>query len=958
MTFTGKIHPATDLVAEVYSRFLEAVVEGHVAKERIGGLSEKSRKRVEAGKNADVRFVRLMTLSGKGGYSEDPDENAKRSRYANVTLLDHLLSVGRGAMMFYALECLRQNPGMDQDILKSRLAALAALGFMHDADKIAGLPRSQALTPSLIDDLCRTYGISAFCSEYGIELTPAQWLGMIEKVEGTQAHRHKESQPPPRDLAALPLFVGFADKLDGAWLLDDPQKGGLAGVKKRLETDRSVDAGVFRQWKALELRDPHHPFLLDELQRWISFHCLHQADLPPLIEIHQDGQLFMLLPEKDYDAVLRKGLDSLKGKLPFELVVKVSNRGMPSMYRKQPTYKDLLTYILLDMPQSEISDLFKVKKNIIPKISDPLNNLLDEVDVSIILPPSSQSLSTLFANMDEFNERAKEWLRKTAVLTLLLNFNVKASSKAGVPDVKKREQLLLKSMEIEAPSWIKVEHDQSRRVLISLWANVIAEGNGGVEKRLFGEDGLLQTWLEGDGKLKGIRDFIIDESKEGPNSVINRFSTLMHGKLIKRDSPENEGRCLFTGEALKKGPSICDADDLYGVKVSAFSGRDNRPEKAYDPTALTYVSFTSKAEHRVRSIVNPPPKGPKKPPIPNLISSPTTIGLFGGLIVTNEKAIPGFSIYDLSREDLSKGKVLKGTEVFSNRHRIARFERMPEKTVEQLDVMRRLLKAALRTGRPLHVFRGLPLRQKAFFYYDAMPRVCQDLLGGKSLRIEQILPALEKLEVARAIGEAHGLGYDVLTLYATPSTRFQAICLACGVFRDKQENLRTAAILESQFEEYMKGENTMSKQEGALVELGRKAAMIQKRPGTGSGSEERLVFNLCMDAAIDLRAAGQDDRRSLICGIAGELEENLTRKGKAAARKHRGDISMQDGCMAAAEFFVDSVWLGALDGKVPSHKTRRLFSEIYRMSFLYTFKERAEAEKAELENDDNAADDK
>ncbi|WP_028316953.1 hypothetical protein [Desulfatibacillum aliphaticivorans] len=946
MTFTGKIHPATDLVAEVYSHFLEAVVEGYVAKERIGGLSEKSRKKVEAGKNADVRFVRLMTLSGKGGYSEDPDENAKRSRYANVTLLDHLLSVGRGAMMFYALECLQQNPGMDQEILKSRLAALAALGFMHDADKIAGLPRSQALTPSLIDDLCTTYGVSAFCRAYGIELSPAQWLGLIEKVEGTQAHRHKESQPPPRDLAALPLFVGFADKLDGAWLLDDPQKGGLAGVKKRLETDRSVDADVFRQWKALELLDPHHPFLLDELQRWISFHCLHQAGLPPLIETHQDGRLFMLLPEKGYDAVLRKGLDSLKGKLPFGLDLDVSNRGMPSLLNARPTMGELSRFVLEDMSEKKISTLFQVKFDIAAQIHDDLGRLLEEVDVAANIPNKSQGLSSLFSTLEKLEDQEKLWVRKAALLTLLLNLKVDAPAKAGVPDYDAREKALLDLMESIPPGWIsKIQNGHSRRVLLALWACVLSEDEDDLGRKIFSDEGLLKTWLEGSDEIPGFSYFISEGGGKILEGLESRFSALLNKNRIQGADLQAKGRCLFTGEPMDFSDSIAQADGLYEVKVSAFSGRDNRPESVSMQKAHTNVSPVSKAEHRIRTDVHSQ-LGGRAGGVPSLVSSPATLGLFGGLAVTNDKALPGFSIYDLSREDLSKGKVLKGCEIFSNRHRIARFERMPEKTVDQLDVMRLLLKAALRTGRPIHVFRGLPLRQKAFFYYDAMPRVCQDLLGGKSLRIEQILPALEKLEVARAIGETHGLGYDVLTLYAGRSTRFQAVCLSCGVFRDKEENLRTAVILKSQFEEYMKGALKMTDQDEALVELGRKAATIQEWPRKGSNNEERMVFNLCMDTVIGLTSIGQDARQTLIFGVAGELENNLEKRNKGLSHNQE---RQKDRCLMTAEWFVDKVWFEALKGKIPTQKAKRLMCEVYRMSFLYTHKENFEQRKNKSE---------
>jgi len=145
----------------------------------------------------------------------------------------------------------------------------------------------------------------------------------------------------------------------------------------------------------------------------------------------------------------------------------------------------------------------------------------------------------------------------------------------------------------------------------------------------------------------------------------------------------------------------------------------------------------------------------------------------------------------------------------------------------------------------------------------------------------------------------------------------------------------------------MKGAKKMSEQDGALVQLGRVAAGIQRRPGSNSGREERLVFNLCMDAAIQSRATGQEDRQSMIYAIAGELENNLVRKNKMAARKHWDEASLMDACIAVAELFVDKVWIEALKGRVPSQKTRRLFAEIYRMSFLQTHREKINSQREE-----------
>lgn len=941
MTVLAGMSPAIRLVEEVYAEFLEVVVEKHVARYRVGSKPESIRKKVAEGKYADTRFVQLMTVSGKGGYSQDATEFANRARYTNVTLLDHLLSVGRGAMMFYVLECLHKNPEMEKEILKPRLSLLLSLGFMHDADKIAGISRNEDLTPEKVQEIADGYGITAFCKAFDMEVTPGQWLGLIERVEGTQAHRHPESEPGPRGTESLPRYVGFADKLDGAWLLDDPEKGGIAGVLHRLEKDRAIEQSPLHSWNPLVLHDPHHPFLLDELQRWISLETQRIAGLPPLIETHHDGVLCMLLPKNEFDAIVQKGLERLCSRLPFGLQLDVSNRGVPSLYNAKPEFSELSVFVQETLAEKEISSLFQIKYDIAQIVVDDLEELLDEVDVTPRLPNKNQGLVSLLSSFESFGELEKAWIRKVALLALLTNLQIKAPAKAKIPDYDEREKLLIQTVGQEPPPWIaSIQDAQSRRVLVALWAGVIAEEDGAVSQKIFGGEGLLKKWLEGAENGKGFRNFITGGGEQILGRVKTRFESLLNHALVKGDRPGARGRCLFTGEPVAFSESIAQADGLYEVKVSAFSGRDNRPENIMLQKAHTNVSATSLAEHKMRSEAHKNIGG-KKGGVPNLVSSPSTLGLFGGLATTNDKAMPAMSIFDLSRQDIKKGRTLKGTEIYSGRYRIARFERMPEKNVEQIDTLRLLLNAALRTGRPLHVFRGLPVKQKAFFHYDAMPRIFEELLGGKSLRIEQIQNALERLETARALGETQGLGYDILTLYAMRSTRFRAICLACGVMEEQGKNGNVIHKLKSQFEEFVKGDRVMNEQDGALVQLGQSAAGIQMRPGSNSGREERLVFNLCMDAAVQSKASGQEDRQSLIFAVAGELENNLVRKAKAAAKKHREEVPLMDACMATAELFVDKVWFGALKGRVPSHKTRRLFAEIYRMSFLHTHRENA-----------------
>ena len=86
---------------EVYGAFLEECVLAHVADDRRGQPPKVSASRI------DGRPVRLVAISGKGGWSDDPILAERWAKNDNISLLDHLLSVARGALMFWLADALR-----------------------------------------------------------------------------------------------------------------------------------------------------------------------------------------------------------------------------------------------------------------------------------------------------------------------------------------------------------------------------------------------------------------------------------------------------------------------------------------------------------------------------------------------------------------------------------------------------------------------------------------------------------------------------------------------------------------------------------------------------------------------------------------------------------------------------------------------------------------------------------
>ncbi|MCF8142439.1 MAG: hypothetical protein K9N21_00825 [Deltaproteobacteria bacterium] len=945
---------ASQIAASVYRRFLAEVVERHVINDRLGGpLGEETRKKVENKFMIDPRIPRLMSISGKGGIAPTQEKQDIYSKFSNVSMLDHLLSVARGAITLAALDWMCQNPEMDPSVLEQRLCVLAVIGFCHDLDKDLQLKRNAPLETDMVSERMARYGIHAFLGAVDASLTPDALRYLLEKVEATQAHRTPPDELPPREYESLPLYVRLADRLDGTWLSTEPETGGLEGVIRLLSSDQScLHTDILRNWKAIHIFDPHHPFLLDELQRWLSLMSLELAGMPPLIEVHQDGHLFVLIPESSYNDIVTSALDRLCHHLPFKMRLDVSNRGVPSLYEGQPTHEEMIEFIVNRLTSKDLTDLFKIKNELRDSLKPLLKDLLSDIGLAPVWPKNpTGALTTLYASFDGIEPSDREWLYLAAHLVLLLNLKVNAKPKNGVLQPTERENQLLVAVNMERPHWIaNISDDTSRRTVTALWAVALATEDGGVLERIWESDAcLLQKWLEGQGQSPGLNQFIQREGAAVVDGVRNRLARLLAGTRVVAEDESAEGRCLFTDEPVDFKCTINQASGLYGVKVSAFSGREGRPELITSEKSHTNVGFTSIAEHRMRSDVHEI-QGGRESGVPTLISSPTTSGLFGGLGLTEDRAMGAMSLYDLTRYEMKKGRVLKGIEAYQGRHRMARLERIPETLKGQVDFLRMLITAARRLGRPIHLFRGLPILRKEYFYFDAMPRVLVELLGDNGLYLEQLPLALDRLHMASDLLETNGLGYEVLMQYAGNRTRFGAMCLAWCHLKDREEKRSALSNrLYLEFTNCMEDEGLMNEQDGALVRLGRAAAGIQRNPGSAaSANEELMVFKICLDTANEARRIGQEDAASLGYAIAGELETNLIRKNKAW--KDKGFI---DNCLAVAELFVNDVWFGVLAGKSPTQKSRRILSSIYRMAFLKTHHDRVNENRNNIQKEDN-----
>jgi hypothetical protein len=938
-----QIAQAMALAAEVYQAFLAEVVEVGVLRHRTGpALDQKKQRELDAGRSIDGRPVHLMAVSGKGGWHPDPVQRERRADSSNVTLLDHLLSVVRGAVTFAALDVLTTNPEADRDLLAAELRVLAAIAFMHDLDKDLELTRDTALPLESVAERWTAYGLDRFVGERRA-LAPDQVRSLIDQAEATQSHRSPPAEDPPRRIVNLIGYVALADKLDGLWL-----KEGIDAVLKRLREDRQLRSDLLRDWAVIDLFDPHHPFLIDELQRAISA-C--SRPIPPLIEVHHDGRLIALVPAARAGEILDsaiKRMSGFLGRVLFRLRVNVSNRGVPELLDAQPDHQTLKQFMAQDLPVADLANLFRIKKDLAAQATTrEMDSLLKDIGLAPTWPKAPGQTITPYPSPATLTETAQGHLRRAAHLALLVNHK----QAKELPDYVERERTILGCVGTERPAWISaIQDDASRRILTCLWATRLAADTLEIDERIWGVEGILSRWLEGDGNGRGLRDTVQGKGNDIMAAVVRHLHERLDSKAMTAIGSADK-RCLFTDSPVPKDATFKESDGLYEIKKSAFSGRDGRLENLESDLGETHVSSVSYAEHRLRAHIHQTVVG-RADGIPTLLSSPSATGLFGGLALNNDQDFQTLSVYDLAREQVAKGQVYRGLDVYRHRYRVARFERMPERLEDQVVLLRLLLRASLRFGRPLHLFRGLPVAEKAFFYFDAMPRRLVDVIGGSRLRLEQIPFALERLETALLILEANGLGLDVFDRYARPVTRLGAVCLTWAHLHDEARDGRPdrSKRFRQEFEQLLT-EETMSDTEGPLVALGRAAARIQRRPFHGaSANEEMLSFNIGLEAAIQAWRLGQHDQESLAMAIAGELDTNLARKDKGAARVHRDGQSFQDGCVDFARQFVGDVWLGVLNGRPPSQANRRILASIYRMSFLTA--PRAKGDDADQTNDD------
>ena len=965
---------------DVYGDFLDECAAAHVGADRVGERVKTSAAKV------DHRPVRLVTISGKGGWSEERDLAARWALHDNISLVDHLLSVVRGALMFWLADAPRSwSSESDLEEITRLSYALVGIAFLHDIDKDLGLQRGEEIDVDAVAERMNRYGIDKFLRKREVRISPAAMLNYIEEVEGTQANRSPAAPDYDRRIAATCRYAELADKLEGTFS-DRSPGAGVDGLLASLgDPDRwpVLQDRALKHWEKVEIYDHLHVFLLDRFQRALSNACQEIAGRLPLIEIVHDGRLLCVVPRVHAAGIKTRALDAFLDGLPYGLGFSVNNRLACEFVGGAASWRACRDTMQRTADWSRFAKLLALPRSFARAHSDEIDELFEIAGMETSWSPLEDgAAATVKPALDhpggDSRDLDMEPVHALVFLAIALN-HADTRRSSGAPDANVREQelrgLLQDEGEPPPPVVSEAEDGRTRRVLLALWTIAAvwrrAEDNpdeaGPMLDRIAGRDGLVGLWLEGTDERTGLASQVEDTSSDIVSALRQRFSAYLTGSPTHAfDDDANAKHCILCNEPVDRSRRVVTASRAHGIKASAFSGRDGRNDHLASPSGDTHLCPVCLAELKLRQKAQEDFKGSGD--LPPFISSPATMGLFGGLAFQQEDADISMGLNDLNRLDFKKGAVYEGLDCQRKRIRLARLETLPNKDAELVTRLRMTLTAVRRLGRPIHIFRGAPHRHPAIFYSDALPAWLTGLMGGDSLRIEQLPTALRSLELFENLASANGLGIEWAKRLADPDPTVQlgALCVAwahavdhCvaggGSKKDAWMRLETGTRERALALVRNTGGDPVNLKDNQdpLIRLAWLASRVQKRRSSRDSTNKQLLcWKMALDFYPNAARSTSGDRQALILGLAGTLEEELTRKNDAAAKKHRDGLPLSDACIEFASHFANEVWQNVFRAKEPTSQEQRRAAAIYRFALLETYRERGIPES----DDDGAGD--
>lgn len=914
--------------------------------------------------NYDIRAPRWVSSSGKG--------SSKYPGLMAVSLVDHSLSVARGGAIFCGLHLAGE--GEDDGVVLAGIAYAFLIGFFHDIDKLEGASGDSAGTMA---ELYENYAVGAFLADLGLPLSVEELVFGIGAAEQRTLFSGKEPDFADSRKKRLVLvagsFVKDADQLDAAFLDTSRTKDGrpldMAERVQEVLGRKSLAAnarGIFEGWRFLVIYDGHHSFVMDTLLTSLALGCDEVAGIYPLISFYHDGILLTALPEAHFDEIVSTAIDDTVDSLPSESTLVMTSRGGAKISGDVPSgwsdVRKMFSPERIVANWNDNSKLLAIHDLLMVPLRTEIVALFAAAGLPFRTPAKKEAgLIPCISTIDEASVDYRV-LHKALTAGLALSYESPVKIKNAPTPVERVEQLFsLIGPRLEQFEWLGkavAEADlSSRRTLATVGMLVAMAGDPELERTLFGAGGLFERFCNGTEDSPSI--FTAQAGRIGAIRAGMReyLRDLCRGELIARDAV-GDGACFITGIPASLDSHVKQDSGIYGVKSSAFSYRDGRPEDRYGAKVATLFSPISEAEYRIRQSEFSRAKIGASDGIPVRLYSPVAFGLFGGVVFDvadedlRDSQVRFLSIYRLARHAKSddEAKDLNG-DIFTVPTRLARFDAMPSSLKNRLPFIRLILGAIRRTGRPVHVFRGLPVFHPAAFYMDCLDSEVRDLIGGDSLRLDEIPMAIRKLQLAEKLAATNLL--SLMKRMARKEDRLGGLCLAFKLLEERgeldDEIKMTLELLLRQEEE-----THMSEATNPAVELGRLAPSIQRRPSFQASNTEkekliRLAFE-ASDAARRLRVG--NDRAALVAAVGGHITREVSRSGTffSAAHARKDGQTIDDAIAEFSEVFVDGFVLGDDKPKVLSSEKRRLVIAMYLWAAKETW-ERISKERKDQESE-------
>jgi hypothetical protein len=834
------------------------------------------------------------------------------------------------AATFAALDLLAAEHSLEE--VRAAAAVALAVGLLHDVDKLLQIDW-HAVTADDVRNIFCSYRIGDFLERFGARISWEQFATLITYVETRSADRLPTARVPDSWKAIARRHVRFADVLDGVWLRGVPAVTVSEVLKvwrhEIHQGSRFFAPQAFVDYRPLLISDPHHPFILSRVAAEIDFHCEEITGMRPLIHAVRDETLVSLLPDESFETIVRNAVDAVADSLPFASEIIISPSGLPKISGSKPSWTDLRSIVEQCVPTGKV-----VRRLLSVKVSDFTNHEQELRDLAAaadcpFAPTDKLSVGKTFPIIRPVDASSAEFPAVVEACLVSLAIGVEEVTKNKAYRRKAREDAITTEFSRDLPGWFFEVDPLTRRTALSLMVAQRCGVDSEFKSRIARTVG---DWFADDALFADMRD----KASVARDAVRRRLQLLAAGEAV--EAADADQHCLITGEPID-GEPIEKRDGLYGINSSAISYRSGRAEQKFREDAETYLSPVSYAEYRLRAtrLANLS----RSDGIALRLSSPTAGGIFG--LTVNSMSDQEYGLFDMVRSDRSK-KVYYGLEAYRTRTNLGRFDAMPEHFAERVSFIRIAMKAALRYGRPLHLFSGLPHSRRDFFFCDCVDPEIQTLLGKNSFRIEELSEAMTKLRILETISGSrrdHKLALiDIAKSFCLPSTRFTAACLAWVTARDRDEaSPPTVSALHGYIEREV-AKMDQKKTVAPPVLLGRLASAIQRRPGRDSSAkDETFLIDMALEGALYAYKNRWHDREGLIAEIAGRIQIDGERRQEgargfysAAANREAGQ-NIADAIESFAAAFVDHVWSGTFKGHPPSANDWRNFTAAYRWTF-------------------------